>query len=104
MYISALGWLIGIGLLNCFNALPSFWYLIPTTIIAGLTYIFLPNVLGKLILAIFIGCVYALWAAHDISAWELPKSLENKIILISGQVISLPQITTQFSQDIITFE
>ena len=98
MYISVLGFLIGIVSIQFFPVLPSLILFPFFLVLFSLAWYFLAKFFRpylQFMIMILIGCVWAVFFAQKILAWQLPEHLEGKTITVTGVVSSLPDMNTE---------
>lgn len=89
-----LGFFSGVLALQFFRALPPFNISLTVFFIAlGGGFLFSQRLRKFFLLfsAILLGFNWALFTAYRVLSWELPKNLEGKNLIITGQVVTLPE-------------
>lgn len=66
-------------------------YLLLLLGIAAIFYVYFRNKFSLLVLALFCGFCWVMWFAHLQLARRLPKSMEGVPVVVTGEVVSLPQ-------------
>ncbi len=96
MYISVIGFFLGVMSLYFFSVLPPFYWLLMPIIPLTMLWCFLYSrfhALFKFSCMLCLGCAWAILSAENILNWSLPEELEGKTIPITGTVSSLPEVT-----------
>lgn len=96
-----LGFFSGVLALQFFRALPSLDIsLILFFIVVGGYYLFTIRFkkICLIISAVLLGFNWALFTAYRVLAWELPQNLEGKNLVITGQVVTLPEQRSGFTK------
>jgi competence protein ComEC len=107
MLMGIIAFLTGIIALTLFSPLPSvniIIFLLLSTSFAYLLCIRRNKFIIQFLLIAVLGFSWAWLHAYWILQWNLPPSLENKPIIITGYIASLPKITDQEQQFIFTMQ
>lgn len=95
MYMSVLGFLIGIVILQYCKTLPPLISIVSVGVVGlAVGWIFKKRTpwLFCFILCAILGYGYAVFTAQRILSWGLPGALEGKVVTITGVIASLPHI------------
>ncbi len=96
MYLAVLAWLLGIVSLQWFHQLPNIFWVCPAIIGLAVICYYLPRPYRKilqLLIIMLLGQAFVVLRTQHILAWQLPADWENKPVIITGMIASLPQIT-----------
>lgn len=95
MLFNIIAFLAGDLYLQTFSHLPAKILVYPLVTIVIISLVKLKNYFPytPLFLAFLLGFTYTFWYANAILAWELPKELESKSVLVTGYISSLPELS-----------
>jgi competence protein ComEC len=91
MRLSSIALLCGTWLILSFAHLPSLLLSGMLVVIFLVSYYFKPKPLLLFLLITSAGFFYANWEAHQRLSWTLPNNLENKVLVVQGKIISIPE-------------
>lgn len=90
MIIGTLSFLFGNLALQHLSQLPSVWFLLASIIFFLMSWLIAKNQLTKILLCFALGFCWTGLYAHYSLRWTLPKNIEKKTIVVSGNIASIP--------------
>lgn len=94
MLLNILAFLIGDLYLQTFTKLPTTGIIVLLLSISSVCFLFFRNKYIRFLSAFILGASWSAWYAHNMLSWTLPKELEDKPIIITGDIAALPKQET----------